>query len=363
MSKQNDSREIKTTNETFCEVPILDYKPSLPKTFIPKIGLIGCGGIANTHLQAYKEVGWDVVALSDIDLDAAKEKQKSFYPEAKLYSDYAELLKEDVINVVDIALHPEPRVKAVEAALHAKKHVLSQKPFSLNIEDGKKLARLADEKRRKLAVNQNGRWAPYVSFARQAINSGLLGEVQSVNININWDHSGVKGSAFEDIHHLILYDFAIHWFDMTQQFFRDQKALNVFASTAYSKTQDIRPPLIANAAIQYENGVANLCFEAHSLFHKKEMLTITGSKGTYRAMGNVCNCSDITLVTDEGICHPQLEGKWFSDGFAGTMGELLCAIEEDRKPSNSAWNNLKSLEICFAALRSADSKTNISLSS
>ena len=36
------------------------------------------------------------------------------------------------------------------------------------------------------------------------------------------------------------------------------------------------------------------------------------------------------------------------------MGELLCAIEEDREPSNSARNHLKSLELCFAALKSAD---------
>ena len=38
-----------------------------------------------------------------------------------------------------------------------------------------------------------------------------------------------------------------------------------------------------------------------------------------------------------------------------TMGELLCAIEEDREPENSARENLRSLELCFAALASADS--------
>lgn len=42
------------------------------------------------------------------------------------------------------------------------------------------------------------------------------------------------------------------------------------------------------------------------------------------------------------------------DGFRGTMGELLCAIEEGREPANSAANNLRTLELCFAALKSAD---------
>jgi len=48
------------------------------------------------------------------------------------------------------------------------------------------------------------------------------------------------------------------------------------------------------------------------------------------------------------------------DGFRGTMGELLCAIEEDREPRNSARNNLQSLALCFAALASADSGEPVS---
>jgi hypothetical protein len=45
-------------------------------------------------------------------------------------------------------------------------------------------------------------------------------------------------------------------------------------------------------------------------------------------------------------------GSWFNDGFAGAMGELLCAIEDGREPLNSARGNLSSLKICQAALRS-----------
>jgi hypothetical protein len=48
-----------------------------------------------------------------------------------------------------------------------------------------------------------------------------------------------------------------------------------------------------------------------------------------------------------------LEGAWFTDGFHGTMGELLCAVEEQREPLNSARENLKSLALCFAAIASA----------
>ena len=51
---------------------------------------------------------------------------------------------------------------------------------------------------------------------------------------------------------------------------------------------------------------------------------------------------------------PRLEGHWFREGFRGAMGELLCAIAEKREPFNSARANLRSLELVFAAIESAD---------
>ena len=50
---------------------------------------------------------------------------------------------------------------------------------------------------------------------------------------------------------------------------------------------------------------------------------------------------------------PELKGEWFDDGFHGTMGELLCAIEEDRTPYHHAAGNLRSLELAFAAIASS----------
>ena len=75
------------------------------------------------------------------------------------------------------------------------------------------MADLADEMGVKLAVNQNARWAPHFSYIREAVRTGLLGTIDAVHCDVHWDHSWVKGSPFEDVEHLILYDFGIHWFD------------------------------------------------------------------------------------------------------------------------------------------------------
>jgi len=256
---------------------------------------------------------------------------------------------------VDIALPPAERAPAIAAALRAGKHVLSQKPFVLDLREGERLVALAAKQRRKLAVNQNGRWAPYFSYAAQALRAGLIGEVQTVSMNLNWDHTWIKDTPYEAVHDVVLYDFAIHWFDAAALFFAGRTPLRVFAANELASAQQLKPPMIAGAVVQFQGGTATLSFDAHSRFGPEETLSITGSAGTLQARGPICAAHDLTLHTAAGWTKPKLEGKWFNDGFRGAMGELLCAIEEDREPSNSARQNLLSLALCFAAVQSARS--------
>lgn len=353
MSKRNYNLAAKSANREF-PAPKLPYLPPQPKRFRPKIGLIGCGGVTAYHLAAYHAAGWEVVAMCDINEVKAQKRVNQFYPRADIYKDYRKLLERKDVDVVDIALHPKPRASVIETALDASKHVLSQKPFVLDLDVGQRLVALAAKRKRKLAVNQNGRWSAYISYINQAIRAGMIGEVQTVTMNLNWDHTWIKGTAFESVHHVVLYDFAIHWFDMTALFFAGRKPPRVFAANASAPGQSIKPPMIGSAAIQFEDGTATLNFDAHSRFGASEEICVTGSAGTIRAHGPICAAHDITLFTKRGHAKPKLEGKWFNDGFRGTMGELLCSIEQDREPLNSARDNLPSLALCFAAVKSAD---------
>jgi predicted dehydrogenase len=79
------------------------------------------------------------------------------------------------------------------------------------------------------------------------------------------------------------------------------------------------------------------------------------------AVGDLCGISAVEIHTAAGVATAELEGSWFPDGFRGCMGELLCAIEENREPLNSAAENLKSLAIVFAAMQSSDERSPVSL--
>lgn len=353
--KKVDARELSAVATKPQPAPKLRFQPRKPKRYRPRIGLIGCGGIAKAHLTAYKKMGYQVVALCDVREEAALERKQEFYPKADVYTDHNALLERKDIDVVDVATHPAVRVRQVEDALNAGKHVLSQKPFVLDLEDGKRLVALAKRKKVKLAVNQNGRWAPYFSYARELVKARHLGEITSVDMTVAWDHTWIRGTTFERMHHVVLYDFAIHWFDMVACLFEERQALGVFASLAKSPDQTIKPPMNANALISFKDGQATMAFRAHTLSGNLEQLLITGTQGTYQATGPVCAANDVRLITKKGESRPALKGSWFPDGMAGAMGELLCAIEEKREPENSAANNLRSIALCFAALESTRS--------
>ncbi|MEM1158377.1 MAG: Gfo/Idh/MocA family oxidoreductase [Verrucomicrobiota bacterium] len=354
MSQPDDARELKAVRAAEVAAPQLSYQPPVPQQPVPKIGLIGCGGIARNHLDAYRARSYPVAVLCDIHLESAQKLRDEFFPEAEVTSDVDAVFTREDIRVLDLATHPDHRQEHIHKALRHDKHVLSQKPFVTDLDAGRELVQLAKDRGLKLAVNQNGRWAPYYAYLREVVAAGLLGEIVSCDIHIAWDHSWIKGTRFEEIHHIVLYDFAIHWFDMVRCVFGEREGKQIFAQIEPSRGQELAPPLSAHSVMQFDGGQASLVFHAHTRFAPAESTIVTGTRGTFRSSGPVCANDQIRLTTEAGEADVQLTGNWFNDGFAGTMGELLCAIEENREPSNSAAHNLRSLEYCFAAVNSAN---------
>lgn len=335
------------------EAPPLPYLVQDPKRYRPNIALVGCGGITEHHLSAYKKAGYTVVALCDINLEAANQARQKWFPHAEVYGDYRDVLKRDDIEVIDFATHPAIRYPMMMDAVKAKKHILSQKPFVMDLDAGERLMDAADKQNVKIGVNQNGRWAPHFSYMRQGIEAGLIGEVASVHMNISWNHTWVAGTPFEEIHELILFDFGIHWFDMMATFMREKKVQTVYAVTEYFPEQSVKPPMLAHVVLSYENAIGTISFDADTLFGEEDRTAVIGRKGTFRSFGPDLNEQKVLLHTCDGVASPDLEGTWFPDGFHGAMAELLCAIEEGREPVHSGRNNLESLALCFAAIESA----------
>lgn len=346
---------VREQQHTLLPAPNLPYRPIEPQIYRPAIALIGCGGIAGAHLAAYQAAGYNVVALCDLDEARAANRRATFFPQASVYTNYRDVLRRDDVEVIDIATHPDARVPLIEASLQAGKHVLSQKPFVLDLDLGERLCELAARQQVQLAVNQNGRWAPHVAYIRRAIADGLLGDIVSADFSVSFDHSWVVGTPFDEMYDLVLYDFAIHWFDMLSSYLAPQEPTRVFAAVGQAKGQTPRPPLLAHVLVDYPAAQATLSFNAAAAFGHHDRTYLVGTKATAHSFGPGLQDQTVQVTNADGVMQPKLIGNWFNDGFHGAMAELLCAIEEGRAPSHNAVDNLRSLALAFAAIGSAHS--------
>ena len=142
---------------------------------------------------------------------------------------------------------------------------------------------------------------------------------------------------------------------MTACIMGDQRPKSIFASTLHHTGQVYNPPALASVTIEYPQTQVRMSFNAHCTRGEEDVTTVVGTKGTLRSRGSGLNEQpEMEVHLHNGSVTVPLIGCWFGSGFQGTMGELLSAIEEDRTPYHSACNNLKTLDLCFAAQRSAD---------
>jgi predicted dehydrogenase len=313
---------------------------------------VGVGGIAFAHLDAYRTHGFEVAAILSRSEAKARKVADEFFPQAQVLTDYAALLARDDIDVVDLTPHPAERLPMIEAALRAGRHVLSQKPFVTDLDAGERLCMMAEEKGVHLAVNQNGRWAPHLAYMREAVRAGLVGEVAGIHASLHWDHRWIRGTAFEQVQDVVLFDFGVHWFDFVTSVM-GRLADRVQAQAVHPQFAGVAPPMAAAALLDFGSAQASLVFDAATPFGPMDLTYVAGSAGSLVSRGPDLGNQQVELHTAAGVARPVLTGSWFNDGFAGAMGALLHAIDTGTPPENSARGNLVSLANTFAALEAA----------
>ncbi len=145
-----------------------------------KIGIIGCGGIANgKHMPALsrvKEV--EMVAFCDIIKERAEKAAKQYgTPDAKVYEDYKELLKDTSIDVVHVLTPNREHSFITVDALESGKHVMCEKPMAINTAEAQKMLDAAKRTGKKLTIGYQNRFRADSQFLKEACDAGELGEI------------------------------------------------------------------------------------------------------------------------------------------------------------------------------------------
>lgn len=145
-----------------------------------KIGIIGCGGIANgKHMPSLSKLPYvQMAAFCDIIRDKAEKAAKEYgTKDAKVYTDYRELLKDKTIDVIHVCTPNRSHAEITIAALEAGKHVMCEKPMAKDAESAKKMLEAAKRTGKKLTIGYQNRFRPDSQYLYKVVRRGDLGEI------------------------------------------------------------------------------------------------------------------------------------------------------------------------------------------
>jgi predicted dehydrogenase len=179
--------------------------------------------------------------------------------------------------------------------------------------------------------------------------------LSSGDFAVHWAHDrDVAATVFAEMPDLILLDFGIHWFDLVSVLFAGSgPARRVFASVGRSAGQTIAAPTQAQVLIDFDEAQASLAFRGASAVGEEGRYRVAGAEGVISSAGPALGGYEVEFTAVDGSVRIPLHGHWFRDGFQGTMGELLRAVETGDQPANAARTVLDGLRLCFAAVASA----------
>lgn len=146
-----------------------------------KIAIIGCGGIANgKHMPALKVQSdrVEMVAFCDLVIERAQEAAKNFgTSDAKVYTDYRELLEDKSIDVVHVCTPNRSHCEITVAALEAGKHVMCEKPMAASTEDAQKMMEAWRKSGKLFTIGYQNRYRTDSLTLKKLCEEGYLGDI------------------------------------------------------------------------------------------------------------------------------------------------------------------------------------------
>lgn len=138
-----------------------------------RIGIVGYGSIGRCHSRAIQNVrGAKLVSVADVDM----QRMDDLPQKVQRFADYNELLLTDIDAVIicsPTAFHSEASLNALMLG----KHVLVEKPIAANVDEARKMCRVAREQERVLLVGMTHRFYPEFRRAKRLVDEGAIGDV------------------------------------------------------------------------------------------------------------------------------------------------------------------------------------------
>lgn len=355
----------------------LDIHPPLPAKKDFRIGILGSGFIvSDCHLVSYRKAGFNPVAIASRTQENAA-KTATRHSIAKVCDSYEQLLDDPTVEVLDIAVPPDRQLSLIKAACERKtvKGILAQKPLGMNYAEALQAVECCERAGIVLAVNQNMRYDQSVRAAKTLLTNGTIGEPVLATIDMRGIPHWMPWQA--DLGWVTLRIMSIHHLDCLRYWFGDP--VGIFCSTRPDpRTKFPHTDGICTCILEYANGLRCVVIDDTWTGPAKEgcpgdigiKWRIEGLNGL--AIGDIGWCKDpytspstvrYASKGDTAFHEPRWPESWFPDAFAGTMSQLLIALETGREPAISGRDNLHTMALVDAAYLSAAERRMVNPSS
>jgi len=150
-----------------------------------RFGILGAGNWGKVHAEVYStHPRAKLVAVCDQNEAAARRLAERFGAE-RVYTDLRDLMDDPVVDAVSIAIPDFDRVRPIEHATRARKHVLVEKPLATTADDARNIADMVERSGITLMVDFHNRWSPPFAAVKQSVERGELGHPVSAYIHLH----------------------------------------------------------------------------------------------------------------------------------------------------------------------------------
>jgi predicted dehydrogenase len=339
------------------------------------IGIIGCGIIADAHIQRYlNNPDAEIVAVCDIVEEKAKKAAGLAQTEA-WYTDYNEMLKRDDLQGVSICtphpLHHEPAIAAAKRG----KHILCEKPMCTRVKDANAMVEAVRKNDVKLLVGYQTHFGAGYQAVKKLIDAGYLGRIHEIcsvggshqiRSDADWFYSKqADGGVTVDWTTYTLYQFRYYMGKVKTMFARSainepfKQSRDHPGETVKLEVEDTISMLMT-----FENGAMGLIYNSWSSAFPHGYFEIVGMEGVLSSspMGMVVSSTKAGLpeAAENGkIVLPPDSPR--HDAFQGKIDHFVDCVLNDKEPEIPVEIGRDVVEMAEAAYRSIEQNRPIDL--
>ncbi len=168
-----------------------------------RIGFIGTGGNANSHIQAYlKQPDVEIVCGADLIAGKARKFLDNYkLLNAKDYTDYKQMIAENKLDAVSVCTYNSQHAPCAIYAMEHGLNVLLEKPFTVTLEEAVAVRKAEKESGKVLSIGFQPRFDANMKMIKKIVESGELGEIYYIQtgggrrhgIPVGWSTTFIEG--------------------------------------------------------------------------------------------------------------------------------------------------------------------------